>query len=494
MPASGVTKPQATLNSVVLPAPLGPITPMHLARRRPSRPTSSRAVIPPKVTVTSRELELGGADRAAHPRTFRSMVTRPHHFGRSAQPSALGAEHKIRWRRRRDPSARGWSGLCAECERGAMRPESGSEARFAPIEQVTGRPGALLVDQSRRDRGRHHAHPVRAGRGDLRADRARAARRRPGEHAAAHPARPAGPGRVRARSPSSARDAVARDRAPPRPAGRPAGAGAQRLHARRPDALGGARDPRPGGRGRDRRPGPARRAAKTVWSNLDVQNAVLIDAYRRESARLHRQDLQRQQTLLDALLEGRGADPEFADEARAALDIGADDAIACVVALLRRLPGRARSPRPRTAWTGSASRRAGTCGPGSTSGCCRARCPTSRAWWRCSRRTHPAGWAWRRRRDGIAGFATGLPARHPGGGDPAPRRAACGLGGRAAAGGAARRQPAGRAAAARRRPWDRCWASRSHRPARCWRRWPRCCATTGRPRTRPRSCTATATP
>ena len=74
-------------------------------------------------------------------------------------------------------------------------------------------------------------------------------------------------------------------------------------------------------------------AAKTVWSNLDVQNAVLIDSYRRESARLHRQDLQRQNSVLDGLLEGRGADPEFADGARAALDIGPDDAIACVVAL-----------------------------------------------------------------------------------------------------------------------------------------------------------------
>ncbi|WP_182524524.1 helix-turn-helix domain-containing protein [Nocardioides dongkuii] len=74
-------------------------------------------------------------------------------------------------------------------------------------------------------------------------------------------------------------------------------------------------------------------AAKTVWSNLDVQNAILIDAYRRESARLQRRDLQREQSVLDALLEGRGADPEFADEARATLEIGPDDAIACVVAL-----------------------------------------------------------------------------------------------------------------------------------------------------------------
>jgi len=72
-------------------------------------------------------------------------------------------------------------------------------------------------------------------------------------------------------------------------------------------------------------------AARTVWANLDVQNAVLIDAYRRESARMQRQDLQREQRVLDGLIEGRGADPEFADEARSALEIGPDDEIACVV-------------------------------------------------------------------------------------------------------------------------------------------------------------------
>ncbi|WP_101525206.1 PucR family transcriptional regulator [Nocardioides houyundeii] len=74
-------------------------------------------------------------------------------------------------------------------------------------------------------------------------------------------------------------------------------------------------------------------AARTVWTNLDVQNAVLIDAYRRESARMQRQDLQREQGVLDGLIEGRGADPVFAEEARTALEIGPDDAIACVVAL-----------------------------------------------------------------------------------------------------------------------------------------------------------------
>jgi len=75
------------------------------------------------------------------------------------------------------------------------------------------------------------------------------------------------------------------------------------------------------------------RAARAVWSNLDHQNRVLIESYRREAARLQRQDLQRQQAAIDALLEGRGADPEFAPEAREALGLGAEDPVACVVVL-----------------------------------------------------------------------------------------------------------------------------------------------------------------
>jgi hypothetical protein len=74
-------------------------------------------------------------------------------------------------------------------------------------------------------------------------------------------------------------------------------------------------------------------AGQSVWSALDVQNAVMIDGYRRESARLQRRDLQRQQSILDALVEGRGADLEFGAEAREALGIGGDAGIACVVAL-----------------------------------------------------------------------------------------------------------------------------------------------------------------
>lgn len=73
-------------------------------------------------------------------------------------------------------------------------------------------------------------------------------------------------------------------------------------------------------------------AGQQVWSALDVQNAVFIEAYRRESVRLDRRDLQRQQSMLDALAEGRGADPDFATGAREVLGIGAEMAVACVVA------------------------------------------------------------------------------------------------------------------------------------------------------------------
>jgi hypothetical protein len=73
-------------------------------------------------------------------------------------------------------------------------------------------------------------------------------------------------------------------------------------------------------------------AGQQLWAALDVQNAVLVDAYRRESNRLERQNLQRQQSFLDGLVEGRGADPEFAREARQELGIGSDEAVVCVVA------------------------------------------------------------------------------------------------------------------------------------------------------------------
>ncbi|WP_170169677.1 PucR family transcriptional regulator [Nocardioides aurantiacus] len=74
-------------------------------------------------------------------------------------------------------------------------------------------------------------------------------------------------------------------------------------------------------------------AGQAVWAALDVQYAVMIDGYREESRRLRRRDLQRQQSTLDALVAGRGGDPEFGAEVRTVLGLGVDAAIACVVAL-----------------------------------------------------------------------------------------------------------------------------------------------------------------
>lgn len=74
-------------------------------------------------------------------------------------------------------------------------------------------------------------------------------------------------------------------------------------------------------------------AGQSVWAALDVQYAVMIAGYRDESSRMQRRDLQRQQSILDALAEGRGGDPEFAAEVRSVLGLGVDAAVACVVAL-----------------------------------------------------------------------------------------------------------------------------------------------------------------
>jgi len=73
-------------------------------------------------------------------------------------------------------------------------------------------------------------------------------------------------------------------------------------------------------------------AGQRIWHALDVQNAVLVEAYRRESARLQRRDLQRQQSVLDGLVGGRGADPEFLREAAETLGVMGDEPVACVVA------------------------------------------------------------------------------------------------------------------------------------------------------------------
>jgi hypothetical protein len=97
-------------------------------------------------------------------------------------------------------------------------------------------------------------------------------------------------------------------------------------------------------------------AGQRIWSALDVQNTVLVESYRRESARLQRRDLQRQQRLLDGLAEGRGADPAFAAEVREVLGIGCDEAVACVVAHFDgMLDGPIRGAEDRLERVGTAS-------------------------------------------------------------------------------------------------------------------------------------------
>lgn len=73
-------------------------------------------------------------------------------------------------------------------------------------------------------------------------------------------------------------------------------------------------------------------AGQRVWHALDVQNAVLVESYRRESARLQRRDFQRQQSFLDGLVGGRGADPEFVRDAAETLGVVGDEPVACAVA------------------------------------------------------------------------------------------------------------------------------------------------------------------
>ncbi|SEG53823.1 DNA-binding transcriptional regulator, PucR family [Thermomonospora echinospora] len=89
-------------------------------------------------------------------------------------------------------------------------------------------------------------------------------------------------------------------------------------------------------------------AGQRLWAALDIQNAALINSYRRESALLQRRDLQRQQNFLDGLVDGRGTDPQFSQEAREALGLAPGDPVACVVALLEDPPDEPlRAPQDR---------------------------------------------------------------------------------------------------------------------------------------------------
>jgi hypothetical protein len=73
-------------------------------------------------------------------------------------------------------------------------------------------------------------------------------------------------------------------------------------------------------------------AGQTLWRSMDVQTATLVDSYRRENARLQLRDLQRQHSMLEGLVDGRGTDPAFAQEVCGGLGLAPDEPLVCAVA------------------------------------------------------------------------------------------------------------------------------------------------------------------
>lgn len=72
--------------------------------------------------------------------------------------------------------------------------------------------------------------------------------------------------------------------------------------------------------------------ATDVWEVVDLFSSAVADAYRRAEHELARRDAHRRDELVDALLEGRGADRSLVAEAAAALELPQRAAFAVVVA------------------------------------------------------------------------------------------------------------------------------------------------------------------
>ncbi|OLT37012.1 hypothetical protein BJF79_06405 [Actinomadura sp. CNU-125] len=82
------------------------------------------------------------------------------------------------------------------------------------------------------------------------------------------------------------------------------------------------------------------RYASTVWHTVEQQSTVASEVYRRTESEMLRRSDERVQALLDALLEGRGADGGLAQAASAALDLPERGRYAVVVLrAARRDPG-----------------------------------------------------------------------------------------------------------------------------------------------------------
>ena len=96
---------------------------------------------------------------------------------------------------------------------------------------------------------------------------------------------------------------------------------------------------------------------RSLWRDLGIQSEVVSEAYRREVARQEKRDLRRQENYLAGLLEGRGADPEFAAQSEEILGIRSDVPLVCVVALVEDTYSEPlRSPEDRIERMGGTSR------------------------------------------------------------------------------------------------------------------------------------------
>ncbi|HEX2312326.1 MAG TPA: helix-turn-helix domain-containing protein [Thermomonospora sp.] len=88
------------------------------------------------------------------------------------------------------------------------------------------------------------------------------------------------------------------------------------------------------------------RFASIVWHTNEIQSNAVAEAYRRTESDLLRRSGERVQALLDALLDGRGADGGLAKAAAAALDLPMNGRYAvAVLRSPRRDPGFARPER-----------------------------------------------------------------------------------------------------------------------------------------------------
>jgi len=108
-------------------------------------------------------------------------------------------------------------------------------------------------------------------------------------------------------------------------------------------------------------------SARELWTVIDAFSAAVSDGYRSEESRLIRRDDLVQESLLAALLDGRGAEPVFARDAATALGLSADEKLVCLVGIAPEAGATAfEAPKERlragdvtSVWRGTAD---GECG------------------------------------------------------------------------------------------------------------------------------------